>query len=94
MVLNFTKDPNQVQNFYAYGEDPALHIMRAGQTIKAFDVSGERTRTRQEKFTRQVLRAAFGCMDLGTDEEAKRLGPAHRKIRYNMQKDPFVVNTT
>ena len=23
-----TKDPNQVQNCYAYGEDPALHIMK------------------------------------------------------------------
>ena len=67
--------------------------MKTGQTIKAFDPSGERTRTMQEKFTRQVLRAAFGCMDLGTDREAKSLGPAQRKIRYDMQKDPFVVNT-
>ena len=93
-VKNYrTKNPNEVQHCHAYGEDPALHIMRTGQTIKAFDFSGERTRTMQEKFTRQVLRADFGCMDLGIDEEAKSLGPAHRKIRYDMQKDPFVVNT-
>ena len=34
-----TLNPNTIQDCYAYGEDPALHIMRAGQTIKAFDLS-------------------------------------------------------
>ena len=66
--------------------------MRAGQTIKAFDLSKNPARTMRQKFTMQVLRAAFGCMDMGTDEQARSLGPAHRRVRYQMLNDPDVIS--
>ena len=85
-------NPNTVQNCYAYAEDPVLHIMSAAQTIRAFDLSEKPARTMQPKFTMQVLRAAFGCMDMGTEVQAKSLGPVHKKIRYEMLSDPVVIN--
>ena len=68
-----SKNPNTVQNCYAYAEHPSLHLTMVGAIITAFDVSDNPAPTMQPKFTMRVLRAAFGCMEMGTDEQAMSL---------------------
>ena len=58
------KNPNTVQHCHAYGENPALSIMKTGKLLKAFDFSDIAVRTMSEKFTHRVLQFTFGCMDL------------------------------
>ena len=51
-----------------------------GAIITAFDFSDNPAATMQPKFTMRVLRAAFGCMEMGTDEQAMSFGKVHKKI--------------
>ena len=46
----------------------------------------------QPQFTMQVLRAAFGCMEMCTEAEASSLCPVHKKIRKVMMQDPIVMS--
>ena len=64
--------------------------MKTGQVIRAFDFSDVGVRTMTEQFTFTVLEFAFGCMNLGTDEDAARLSKKQRRIRYYMMSSPVV----
>ena len=79
-----TKNPNEVQHCHAYGEDLVLSIMKTGQTIRAFDLSDTRLRSMNEKFTRKVLKSAFGCMDLGTEKDAAKLTKLQNKVKTGL----------
>ena len=45
-----------------------------------------------EKFIRKVLKFVFGCMDLGTQEDAAKLTKSQQNIRTYMLGDPVVVD--
>ena len=58
--------------------------MKTNQIVKALDLSDVLVRTMDEKFTQRILQACFACMNMGTDEDAKRLSKPQKKIRYSM----------